>query len=134
MIPSANSVLTNCLVLLGYFYNEVGYHQMAQNMLKRVQPKIEKFPSGYSNWMQVLLTQHYGLYQVVLAGSKAQAELVNLHQKYIPNKVVAAIAKSSTIPLLSDKSVEDITRYYVCYNKTCGLPQTSLTNVFTQLR
>ena len=134
VIPSANSVLANCLVLLGYFYDEESYHQMAQNMLLRVQSKIEKFPSGYSNWMQVLLTQHYGLYQVVIAGAKAQTDLVNLHQKYIPNKVVAALAKSSTIPLLADKSIEDITRYYVCYNKTCGLPQTSLANVFTQLR
>jgi uncharacterized protein YyaL (SSP411 family) len=133
VIPSANSVLANCLVLLGYFYDEDDYHQMAQKMLLRVQSKIEKFPTGYSNWLQVLLTQHYGLYQVVVTGKNANDELVNIHQKYIPNKVVATVQQSSKIPLLADKSVNDITNYYVCFNKTCGLPQTTLINVLIQL-
>lgn len=123
VIPSANAVLCKCLWQLGFLYSREDYHYKAKQMIIRVQHKFTKFTSGYTHWMMVLQWMHDGYYQIVVSGNEANGAHLNAYQIYIPNKLVCPITQKSAIPLLQDKSVTPQTTYYLCKDKSCGLPQ-----------
>ena len=129
VIPSANSTFAKCLIGLGYFFNETAYHTMADNMLLRVQHKMEKFPTGYSNWMQVVLMKQHGIYQLVCSGNEAAQHLSAMNKVPLPNKIIAAVEQKSDIPLLADKQALQAVTFYLCKDQVCGLPQSRLEDV-----
>jgi hypothetical protein len=126
VIPSANSIFAKCLYQLGYLFDEVQYHEMVEGMLLAVQSKFERFPTGYSNWMQVLLWKQKGFYQIIITGINADEVKRELQKKYLPNAIIIALKRQSAIPLLADKQLSDETKIYVCKDKTCGLPMSKV--------
>jgi uncharacterized protein YyaL (SSP411 family) len=123
VIPGANSTFAKCLFVLGYLFDEPKYHQMVEEMVLRIQSKIEKYPMGFSNWMQLVLIKSKGFQQLIVSGSNAERPKFD---KLYPN-LICLIKKSETqIPLLKDKPVTLHNTYYLCIDKTCGLPQTQL--------
>jgi uncharacterized protein YyaL (SSP411 family) len=134
VIPSANSTFAKCLLLLGYLFDGNSYHQMADNMILRIQHKVEKFPTGYSNWMQVMLMKQHGVYQLVCCGNEAREQLVDMNKIRMPNKLIVAMQQNnSNIPLLVDKQVTATQVFYLCKDKTCGLPQPNLGNIIKEM-
>jgi uncharacterized protein len=134
VIPSSNAVLAKCLVLLSYFFENDDYLHMADRMLWGMSSKIQQHPGGYSYWMQVMLLRHYGLYQLVCAGQGAESHAVQLAEKYIPNGVQAYAVTGTVIPLLKEKEPGNLLQFYVCHDKTCGLPVRSVAAVYEQLK
>jgi uncharacterized protein YyaL (SSP411 family) len=134
VIPSANSVFGKCLYKLGFYFDKQEYHVMAKEMIKVVQEKMEKFPSGYSNWMQLTCWIEKGFYQIIVTGKTSKELYLDIQQKFIPNAIVLHLYRSSFIPLLADKHIEDSTKVYICNDYTCGLPVDSLEEVIKQLR
>jgi uncharacterized protein YyaL (SSP411 family) len=123
VIPGANSTFAKCLFVLGYLFDEPKYHQMFEEMVLRIQSKIEKYPMGFSNWMQLVLIKSKGFQQLIVSGSNAERPKFD---KLYPN-LICLIKKSETqIPLLKDKPLTPHNTYYLCIDKTCGLPQTQL--------
>ena len=134
VIPSANSMFAKCLYQLGFLFDETNYHQMVDEMLLSVQSKIERFPTGYSNWMQVLLWKQKGFYQIIISGKSADGVKRELQKTYLPNALILTLKNQSSIPLLADKTISDEIKIYVCKDKTCGLPLSKLDEVFTSLQ
>jgi len=134
VIPSANSIFAKCLYKLGYLFDETNYHEMVEKMLLAVQSKIERFPTGYSNWMQVLLWKQKGFYQIIISGKNADEIKRELQKSYLPNALIISIKQQSTIPLLSDKAVSEETKIYICKDKTCGLPLSNLADTLASLQ
>lgn len=122
VIPSSNSIFAKCLLQLGYLFDEDNYHQICDKMILRVQGKIPKHPTSYSNWIQLILVKHNGFNQLVCSGTNAQQYLTQLHKQYLPNKLVAAVIKPTSIPLFKDKPITGDVRFYRCIDKSCGLP------------
>jgi uncharacterized protein len=133
VIPSANSTFAKCLLLLGYLFEEEKYHNMVNDMLLLVQHKIEKHPTGYSNWLQVILLKQHGLYQLVLSGEGVINKLPVMSKIFLPNKILVAMEQVSKIPLLANKQVKYTPMYYLCKDKTCGLPLTDFADFIKQL-
>ena len=134
VIPSANSVFAKCLQMLMYYFSNTDYENILEGLLHNIKPKIDKYPTGYSNWLQVMLNKERGLYQIVLSGNdyiSAQHELV---QMYLPNAVYALVQNETQIPLLKDKPASDALSIYVCIDKTCGLPQNNVQSVVAMLK
>lgn len=120
VIPASNSVMAQNLQKLGLIYDDENYRNQASAMLKSVLPRIKAYGSAYSNWSIQLLNEVYGINEIALVGEDVSAEKNEFNNFYIPNKITLGGTKSE-IPLLKDKQSQQ-TKIYICRNKTCQLP------------
>ena len=126
VIPGANSTFAKCLFVLGYLFDQPQYHHMVEEMELRIQSKIEKYPMGFSNWMQLLLIQSRGFKQLIVTGTQASRPVFD---KWHPNLICLVKNNNTQIPLLQDKPISHQDTFYLCVDKTCGLPQQELMDI-----
>ena len=56
-------------------------------------------------------------------------------KRYLPNKVIMGTTEKSDLPLVKGKTTRNgETTIYVCYDKTCKLPVTSVESAYEQIR
>jgi uncharacterized protein YyaL (SSP411 family) len=133
VIPSANSMLAKCLYVLGFLFDKPTYHNMVDRMLINIQEKAQKYPTGYANWLQVMLWRQKGFRQIIVTGKSSLSEFTRLSCQYIPGSILIHLTATSGIPLLTDKEAGDRTQIYVCTDKTCGLPMNTADEVMSSL-
>ena len=124
VIPASNSVMAQNLQKLGLFFDDAAYSQKAAAMLAAVLPRIAKYGSVYSNWCIQLLQEVEGIYEIAISGEEPGAKRRDFSRLYLPNKIMLGGA-ASTLPLLAGKQSADV-RIYVCHQKTCQLPVSTL--------
>jgi len=120
VIPASNSVMAQNLQKLGLYFDDESYREKASAMLKSVLPSIKTYGSAYSNWSIQLLNEVYGINEIAITGFNFQEVKNELNNFYIPNKITLGGTKSE-LPLLKNKQSEE-TKIYICQNKTCQLP------------
>ena len=81
---------------------------------------IQSFLANNSNWSIQLLNEVFGINEIAILGTNLKKEKVELQKIYIPNKITLGGTKSE-LPLLKNKQSEQ-TKIYICRNKTCQLP------------
>ena len=122
VIPASNSILAKSLFKLSHYYGDKKYLDTAIQMLNTIRKDIPDYPSGHSNWMDLMLDIIGGYYEIAILGEKAKEKLRNLNALYLPNKLIAGSNKNSTMHLLKERFVANETLIYVCKNNTCQLP------------
>ncbi|WP_149524991.1 thioredoxin domain-containing protein [Sphingobacterium hotanense] len=127
VIPGSVSTMVRQLYKLGILFDEEQYTLIADQVFANVFPHIKSYGSAYSNWAIQLLELHYGIWEIALTGADASEWREELDQYYIPNKVTLGGTKSS-LPLLEHKAGME-SKAYLCQNKTCSLPQTSIAQI-----
>ena len=60
--------------------------------------------------------------------------MLEINQKYIPNKLIAGSTKKSTIPLMEGRFSEDETLIYICVDGACQLPESEAKKALNQLK
>ncbi len=131
VISSSNSAMANNLFKLGHFFDDENYLRISDQMIRTVQPQIIKYPSGYSNWASLLLNRIFGIYEIAITGPEAEQRRIELEKHYIPNKILLG-GTAGTLPLLQDKRDTE-TKIYVCQNRTCSLPVTTIIDAINQI-
>ena len=126
VIPSSNSCMANNLFSLGVILDKEEYLNMAEVQLNNIKGDMPNYPSGYSNWANLMLKKVAPFYEVAIVGKKANEKIIKLNQEYYPNKIFLGATHSSSIPLLKNKMVMGQTTIYVCQNKSCKLPTTDI--------
>ena len=126
VIPASNSVMACNLFSLSHHYDRSDYKEMSEKMLNNIIDKVAAYPSGYSNWLNLLLNYVYPFYEVAVVGKKAEDFTVPFHEVYIPNKVLCGAKKESKLPLLENRYSKGQTRIFVCQNKVCQMPTEEL--------
>ena len=126
VIPSSNSCMANNLFSLGVILDKEEYLNMAEVQLNNIKGDMPNYPSGYSNWANLMLKKVAPFYEVAIVGKKANEKTIKLNQEYYPNKIFLGATHSSSIPLLKNKMVMGQTTIYVCQNKSCKLPTTDI--------
>ncbi|MCH9660212.1 MAG: thioredoxin domain-containing protein, partial [Bacteroidetes bacterium] len=126
VIPASNSMMAKNLFILSHHFDEKQYATTAQQMLKNVLSEVEQYPSGFSNWIDLLFNYQSQFYEVVIVGTDAQEKTRSIHQQYLPNILVAGSTTEGTAPLLEGRYSKDKTLIYVCVNNTCKLPVTEI--------
>ncbi len=121
VIPASNSVFAKNLLLLGYLYENNRYLELSKNMVANIGSKMEKFPNGYANWMQLLLWMQYGFYQIICTGEEAEKNVAAIGSFYHPSAIIINKGGRLELPLIAEKSTEK-NLIYICVNQTCGLP------------
>lgn len=125
VIPSSSSVTIRQLYKLGLLFDNEDYTAIADQVFANVFPHIKSYGSAYSNWAIQLLEHHYGVNEIALTGNNILDWRKELDQHiYLPNKILLGGTKS-TLPLLQHKQ-DMISKAYLCRNKSCSLPQTSI--------
>ncbi|RZM26993.1 MAG: thioredoxin domain-containing protein [Pedobacter sp.] len=124
VIPSSNSVMAQNLHKLGLFFDEQLYTDKASAMLAAVHPQIKTYGSAYSNWAIQLMEVISGINEIALTGNDMEEVKRQLNAHYIPNKITLG-GTNSSLPLLKDKQSNE-TKIYICRNKMCQLPVSSV--------
>ena len=132
VIPASNSVMAKNLYQLSIYFNNPYYEKVAKQMLSILLPNID-YPSAYSNWLDLALTISEQNKELAICGPKAKDHNTFINSLYIPNVIVAGSEKTSSLPFLNDRFVENKTLFYVCQNKTCQLPTEDFQEVINQL-
>ena len=132
VIPASNSVMAKNLYQLSIYFNNSYYEKVAKQMLSILLPNID-YPSAYSNWLDLALTISEQNKELAICGPKAKNHNGFINSLYIPNVIIAGSEKTSSLPFLNDRFVEDKTLFYVCQNKTCQLPTEDFQEVINQL-
>jgi len=124
VIPASNSIMAKNLFILSHHFDDNKYQKTAQQMLNNVQPELKGYPSGFSNWFDLLANYQNNYFEVVIVGDQAFEKVSEINKKYIPNKLIAGSTTEKKSPLLELRYVSGETLIYVCVNNTCKLPVT----------
>lgn len=127
VIPSSNSVLIRQLAKLGLIFDEKRFIDLSDQILANVFPQIKAYGSTFSNWAIQLLEEVMGVYEIALTGPEYENMRKELDHHYLPNKVILG-GKEGTLPLL-DNRIGKSTQAFVCQNKTCSLPVTTVNDL-----
>lgn len=128
VIPGSSSTIVRQLYKLGLLFDIEDYTAIADQVFANVFPHIKTYGSAYSNWAIQLLEHVYGTNEIALTGPDAHKWRKQLESStYIPNKIILGGTKSQ-LPLLVNR--QDMqSKAYLCKNKTCSLPLTSITQL-----
>ncbi|MDB5029665.1 thioredoxin domain-containing protein [Mucilaginibacter sp.] len=129
--PASNSVMARNLKKMGLLFDNEQYLEISAQLLRNIVPHLAGYGSSYSNWSALLLDEVFGVYEVAIVGDDAEAFRMALEKNYIPNKIILG-GKKGSLPLLHDK-FGDITRLFICKDKTCGLPVTNIAEALKQI-
>ena len=126
VIPASNSVMANSLYNLGIILDKEHYKKMSRTMLNNIKEDMSSYGSGYANYANLMLKLIHPYYEVVVVGKDAHEKCLQINKEYKPNKLFIGSFEKSKIPLLEEKFVEGQTMIYVCENKVCQMPTTSI--------
>ena len=134
VIPASNSIMAKNLFKLSHYFNNDHYRKTAKTMLNNIKPEMQDYPSGFSNWFDLMLNYSNPFYEVAIVGKDTQAKLTELNKTYIPNTLVAASISEKNLPLLANRFQPDETLIYVCVNNTCQLPVSQVNDAIKLLK
>ncbi len=134
VIPASNSIMAKNLFKLSHYLDNEHFYRTAKIMLNNVKPEIHEYASGYSNWLDLMLNYTEPFYEVAIIGNQAFNKISELNEHYMPNKITVGSIKTESLPLLENRYVKDKTLIYVCVNKTCKLPVSTIEEALTQLK
>ena len=133
VIPASNSMMAKNLFILAHHFDNTKYSKTAKQMLHNVQPEIASYPSGYSNWLDLMTNYQHNYFEVVIVGDDAFEKLLEINKKYLPHILIAGSATDKKNPLLNLRYVEGETLIYVCVNNACKLPVSQVTEAIKLL-
>ncbi|GAA3556558.1 thioredoxin domain-containing protein [Snuella lapsa] len=122
VIPASNSIMAENLFKLAHYFDNAHFSKTAMTMLNNVKPEMQEYPSGYSNWFDLMLNYAAPYYEVAIVGEDAKQKIAELNSNYVPNKLIAGSLKDNNLPLLANRYNPQATLIYVCVNKACKIP------------
>ena len=101
-------------------------------MLINVEADVQRNIYFYSNWgmLQALFTSP--LYEVAIMGDDYKNKRQQFDEQYLPNVIFLGGKTESNLSLLENKLVAGQTTIYVCRDKSCDLPVTSVSEAVAQ--
>lgn len=133
VIPASNSVMANNLYVLSILFHNSYYEKIALQMLHHMIPNMD-YASAYSNWLNLWLNQSDDNKELAVCGKKAVENIRKIQAEYLPNIVLAGSTKASELPFLQSRFDEQNLLFYICQNKNCALPKTSLEATISELK
>ena len=135
VIPSSNSVMAHNLFRLGTMLDKSDWIKLATTMSSRLASITASEPGYMSNWGILFSEITHGLAEIVIVGADAEKIRKELHQQYTPFALTLGTTTTSKLPLFQGRELKaGETLIYVCRNKTCNLPVTSVSQALEQLR
>jgi uncharacterized protein len=132
VIPSSNSAMATNLFRLGTLLDKPSQIDRSAQMLANVLRDV-KYPEGLGRWSQLLMWHVGPFYEVAISGEDAHAFRKDMLRDLPPNAMLMGSNTESDLPLLKGKFIPGDTYIYVCVDKSCRLPVTSVSHALKQL-
>ena len=127
VIPASNSVMAMNLFVLGTMLDVEAWKGIAYDMVSKLSKTIESEPGYLSNWGICLAAMTKGVSEVAIVGPQAAEFLQKFSLQFTPFALVQTTKEKSALPLLQGKETKNnATTIYVCFDRTCKLPVTSV--------
>ncbi|TDQ19504.1 hypothetical protein DFQ04_1327 [Algoriphagus boseongensis] len=136
VIPSSNSVMARNLHRLGLLTYEEKYSSLALKMLGGMKELITRDPGFLCNWATLYLENLVPSAEIAIVGKGAKALAFKFQQAYLPNSVLAwSETLTENAPILQGKTPDSNGNalIYVCFDRACRRPVSSLEEALTQL-
>lgn len=135
VIPASNSMMAENLYVLSLLMERSAYAERADRMLGRVQPLVQQNADYLTNWAAQFALRVRPTAEIAIIGPEADSLRIELDAEFYPNKVLSGTTERSDLPLLQQRGpIDEKTAVYVCYNRACQLPVTSVAEVWQLLR
>jgi uncharacterized protein YyaL (SSP411 family) len=134
VIPSSNGIMAQNLNHLGILLDRDEWKNLAEKMIDDLSHLTISKPNYMSNWGIVLSEIKNGLAEVAFTGPDYLNLKNQFKKEFQPFALVMGAKNTSSLPLLADKLTQsDKSIIYVCYNKTCKLPTSSVVDALQQI-
>lgn len=134
VIPASNSSMAKGLFTLGHLLEDQQMVAISSQQLRNILPNMQDYPGGYTNWAMLLMNHTYPWYEVAITGPDAMLRRREFGTRYIPGRVFLGALEQSAMPLLHDKLPPAGTKIFVCEQRVCQLPVTSVSAAMIQLQ
>ncbi|GAB3550395.1 thioredoxin domain-containing protein [Spirosoma fluminis] len=140
VIPASNSMMAENLYALSLLLERPDYAERADRMLGRIQPLVQQNADYLTNWAAVFAIRTRPTAEIALIGPEAEQFRAQIDAEFYPNKVLCGTSDTTeagrdNLPLLQQRNaINGQTTVYVCYNRACQLPVTSVDEVWRLLR
>jgi hypothetical protein len=135
-IPSGNSVALLNLLRLAHLTNDAYYEELASKIMRLFSEEIETSPTAYTFTLAGVDFAIGPTSNIVIVGDMKKEQTLNmlsaLRKIYLPNST-ASLKMPSQETNSDYKQLEGKTTAYVCRNKICMPPTTSITKVLELL-
>lgn len=132
VIPSSNSQMALNLFYLGHYFDKAEWINRAEKMLNAVAGDLKEYGAGYSNWACLGLHLSYPFREIAIVGNNVNEKLLGLAKQGLTNTILAVSAQASGLPLVDQRFVDGQTLIYVCENKACKLPVSTVEEALQQ--
>lgn len=134
VIPSSNSIMAWNLIHLGTHLYRDDLVERGKAMIAKVLDLIVQEPEYMSNWALTALEVSRPIAEIIIVGPNADEYANELNQMYLPLKIVSGSREvTDAVPFDGKVLMDDQTTIYVCYDKSCKLPVTTLEKALSQL-
>ena len=127
--PSANGIMAENLFYLGLLDANEDYTSRAELMLKQVSGAFKNYPGSFGNWARIYQLQAAGINEIVVDAPDVYTTITKILQKYFPNKILTAVDNTNKLNFKAEKKQTNEPRIYVCRNKSCKAPVSSISQL-----
>jgi len=133
VIPSSNSEMSKNLLFLGHYFYEESFVKKASQMIVNVQKSVHNGIYFYSNWGIVEANFVQQPYNVAIVGEDFKSIRQEMDQNYLPNVLFMGGKDEGKLELLEGKLMNGQTTIYVCQDRSCKMPVTTVTDALKQM-
>ncbi|MBO0939709.1 thioredoxin domain-containing protein [Fibrella sp. HMF5335] len=134
VIPASNSMMAHNLYTLSLLLDRPQYAKRVDQLLGQMQSLLEGEANYLTNWAALYAIRVRPTAEIALVGPDVQAFRREIDARFFPNKVLAGTEGKSGLPLLNLRTpIDGRTALYVCYNRACRLPVTSVDAMWEQV-
>jgi uncharacterized protein YyaL (SSP411 family) len=137
-IPSGTSLAVDVLLRGGRLLGEPSWTDRARRTLERLAPTAGKAPLAFGRLL-IALDFHLGrTVELAVIGQPADPQTERLlqvvHERFLPNRLVAVAPGASAIPLLADRrALDGKATAYLCEHFVCQAPTQDPSELARQL-
>lgn len=127
VIPSSSSVAGRVLLFLGTILGKDELISISSRMLLAVREQLVSYAPSFSNWSLLMQEMAEGFTEIAVCGPDAMALAAGLNSSYLPFSIIMTESRfGNSLPLLEGKTGKLINQIYICRNRSCLLPVTTL--------
>jgi hypothetical protein len=127
VIPSSNAVMAHNLHYLSIVMENETFENRVKKMTVSLQTYVSKVPSAYAMWASAITKEVFPFKETVIIGPKAIDFNIELNKNYVANVLWAGgKTLNNSIPILKDRGSLPETYIYICQNKTCKKPVSTI--------
>ncbi|OFY64603.1 MAG: thioredoxin [Bacteroidetes bacterium RIFCSPLOWO2_02_FULL_36_8] len=122
VIPASNSQMAINLYKLGLFFDKADYIEKSKSMFSLIKPFLSKNLSHTANWATLACMFSTPTAEIAICGKEADKLRKEMQATFFPNALFMGGTQEGKLPLLENKYSQDVTRIFICFNKTCKMP------------